>query len=128
MKKAKQLLIVVPEYYLIILVLLAGYTPPFSINPLCIGVAIIPMLQIVFKHKVSGILLGSIFFMVNLFFLGALISELLEFTSFTSNAIQLLVGGLSLWVLNLISSISMIYKYSKVELDRNQQRFHSLSR
>lgn len=119
MKKAKQLLHNFPEYYLIVLAIVGGYTPPFSFNPICIGLAIIPMLQLIFKNRISGIILGSIFLLINLYMLGALISEFNEFTTFDNGAKQLLFVGLSFWILNMIVSVAMIYKYSKAEVENN---------
>lgn len=121
MKKAKQILFKFPEYYLVVLAILAGYTPPFSFNPIFIGIAVIPILQLIFKNKISGIVLGSIFLLINLYMLGALFSEFLEFTELNSSAIQLLFVGISLWGLNMLVSIVMIYKYSKTEIENNPQ-------
>ena len=121
MKKAKQILIKFPEYYLIVLVILGGYTPPFVFNPIFIGLAAILILQIVFKNKISGLLIASIFLLTNLYMLGALISEFNEFHEFNNSAKQLLFVGLSLWSLNMLSSGVMIYKYSKTESVNNSQ-------
>jgi len=112
MSKPKQLLLQIPEYYLAVIVLLAGYSPPFSFHPLALGLAILPLLQIVFKNKVSGLIMGSAFLLVNLVMLGALISELSEFTAFTHRALQLLIGGLTIWLVNSVLSLAMVYKYS----------------
>lgn len=101
-----------PEYYLIILVILAGYSPPFYINPIFIGIIGILILQIIFKNRILGISLGIIFFLVNLFFLGALLSEFNEFTEFNNTAKQLLFVGLTIWIVNIIASITMVYNYS----------------
>ena len=115
MKKEKHILSTFPEYYLVVLAILAGYTPPFSFNSIFIGITIILVLQIVFKNRISGIVIGIIFFLINLYMLGALISEFSEFAEFNIAAKQLLFGGLSLWILNTISSLAMINKYSKAE-------------
>ncbi len=126
MKKAKQILIKLPEYYFIVIAILAGYTPPFSFNPIFVGLAFILILQIVFKNKISGILLGSAFLLMNLYMLGALFSEFIEFTEFNNKAKQLLFVGLSLWIWNMLLSVTMIYKYSKNDINpqkvNNQQK------
>ena len=113
MKTIKQHLIQFPEYYLIVLVLVTGYTPPLSFSPFSLVLAAVVVLQIRFKNKVFGLLLGILFFMINLYMLGALISEFNEFTTFNSKAKELLFVGLSLWMVNLLASILMIYKYLK---------------
>ena len=115
MTKPKQFLLQIPEYYLLVLVLLAGYTPPFSFHPIAIGLAAMVILQIVLKNKVSGIVMGAAFFLVNFLMLLPLISELSEFTAFTGQAISLLAGGMAIWLVNLTLSLLMIVKYKTVE-------------
>ena len=115
MKKVKQILIKFPEYYLVVLIILAGYSPPFNFNPIFIGLACIPILQIIFNNKVSGLIIKNLFIFANLYMLGAILSELREFTEFNSNARQLLFGGLSLWCFNIFAFIVMLYKYLRTE-------------
>jgi len=101
-----------PEYYLASIILAAAYTPPFSFNPIFLGLAILVILQIIFKKQIPGVIIGVLFFLINLFFLGALISELLEFTEFDRYAAQLILVGVPLWILNAVAAVGMIYKYS----------------
>ncbi len=121
MKKVKQILMKFPEYYLVVLTILVGYTPPFGFSLISIGLAAVLIFQIVFKNKISGLLIASIFLLINLYMLGALISEFNEFPEFNNSAKQLLFVGLSLWSLNILSSGVMIYKYSKTESVNNSQ-------
>ena len=121
MKKVKQILMKFPEYYLVVLTILVGYTPPFGFSLISIGLAAVLIFQIVFKNKISGLIIASIFLLINLYMLGALISEFNEFPEFNNSAKQLLFVGLSLWSLNMLSSGVMIYKYSKTESVNNSQ-------
>ena len=107
----KQIFLKFPEYYLIIATILAGYSPPFFINPICLGIVVLLILQIIFKNRIVGLIVGSLFLLANLYFIGALISEFNEFTEFTINAKQLIFFGLSIWTLNMVTSVTMIYKY-----------------
>lgn len=107
----KTYLHILPEGLLIVLILLAGYMPPFSIHPLALTVSAILVLQLFLKSKVLGFSIGILFFLGNLLFLGALLSEFSEFSEFNQRAKALLLGGLGLWVLNLVLSSSMVYKY-----------------
>ena len=109
-----------PEYYLLILAILAGYSPPFYINPIFIGIMIILILQIIYKNRILGLVFGGFFLLINLYMLGALISEFNEFTEFNTNAKQLLFVGLTLWVLNITTSLIMIYKYSTTVQNREK--------
>ncbi len=115
----KTILFKLPEYYLIIIAFLTGYTPPFYINPIFAVIIFLLILQIIFKHRISGLIIGALFFFVNLYFLGALLSEFYEFTEFNSSAKKLLFVGLSIWVSNLVFSGGMFYKYA-VDDSKNQ--------
>jgi len=105
-----------PEYYLIILAILAGYSPPFYINPIFVVILAILIFQIVSNNKTLGLLIGVLFFIGNLYFLFALRSEFLEFDEFNSDAQQLIFVGMLIWIINLIVSSFMIYKYSKTDI------------
>lgn len=113
MKHFRHYLMKSPEYYLIILVMLSGYTPPFSFNPFAISVVAILLLQIVFKNKISGLIIAGLFILVNLFMTGAVISEFKEFQTFNSGAKNLLFGGILILGFNLLMSGLMIVKYVK---------------
>jgi len=122
----KNLFFKTPEYYFIVLAILAGYSPPFYINPIFIGIVGILVLQIIFKNRVSGLMLGILFFLINLYFLGALLSEFYNLTEFNNIAKELLFVGVTLWVVNFILSLTMSYKYathnsinnSKIKLEK----------
>jgi hypothetical protein len=101
-----------PEYYLALIILMAAYTPPFSFHPFFLGLAFLVILQIIFQKRISGMTMGVLFFLANLFFLGALISEFLEFTEFDSYALQLILVGVPLWILNAFAAAGIMYKYS----------------
>ena len=108
----KKVFFKLPEYYLIILAFLAGYVPPFYIHPIFIGIAIILILQIIFKSRISGLILGTLFFLINLYFFGALLSEFNEFNEFNNRAKLLLFAGITIWIVNFTLSLTMIYKYA----------------
>ena len=108
----KSIFLKLPEYFLLILAFIAGYSPPLYMNPIFAGVIIVLILQIVFKNKILGLLLGVLFFLTNLYFLGALLSEFNEFSQFNFSAKQLLLVGLPIWILNMVLSVTMICKYS----------------
>lgn len=111
MKKTKQILMKLPEYYLLVLVILSGYTPPFSINPIVIGFVAIVILQIIFKNKISGLIVASLFLLINLYMFLALLSENNEFPILNGDAKQLFFVGVLLLVLNLFVTGLMMYKY-----------------
>lgn len=108
----KSILFKSPEYYLALLVLLAGYSPPFHINPVCVFILAALIFQIIFKNRLTGLTVGVLFFAANLYFLGALFSEFFEFPGFSNSAQTLLLVGLPIWILNTGASLVMIYKYA----------------
>lgn len=111
MKRIKPYLLVLPEYYLIVLILMSGYTPPLGFNLLSLVMAFLLVLQIIFKYRVTGVILATLFLMINLYMLLALISEFSEFPTMNSAAVQLLGVGLLLFVTNLSVSGLMIFRY-----------------
>lgn len=115
MKSLKSTLPDVPEYYLIVLVLLSGYTPPAYIHPPFIVIALLLLAQIVFRNRYTGIAIAVLFSLANLFMLLALLSEFREFPTFDDGAKQLLFVGLPLLGLNFLMGGLMIHKYLKAE-------------
>lgn len=113
----KSILFKIPEYYLILIAILAGYTPPIYVNPVFIGIVAILILQLIFKNRIAGLLLGSLFFLINLFFLGAVLSEFNEFTTVNLSTKQLLFVGIVIWMVNAAVSLIMVYKYAAKRLD-----------
>lgn len=111
MKLSRKILLYLPESYLIVLVLLSGYTPTFSISPISIAIAILIGLQILFKSKIAGLILAGLLISVSLYMIMALISEFNEFPTTNTTSIELLLGGLSLIIINLFVAGIMIYKY-----------------
>ena len=108
-----------PEIYFIILAILAGYSPPLHFNPVFIAVAGILVAQVIYRSRISGLVLGIVFFAVNLYFLGALFSEFREFNEMTPAAKQLIYGGMGIWILNLAASSLMIYRYAFTEREND---------
>lgn len=98
-----------PEYYVIALAVLAGYVPPFYVNPICIAVVVFLIFQIISKNRVTGSILSIILFFANLYFIAAVLSEFMEFTT---DANQLLFMGILIWTVNFIASVLMFLKYA----------------
>lgn len=121
MKDMKRIFLNLPEYYFAGLMLITGAFPSVFVNLFFVGVFIIIILQIIFRNRISGIILGTLIFLANLYFLGALLSEFHEFTEFNKRAQKLLFVGMSIWIVNLIFSVAMIYRYAAAEEMRNSK-------
>lgn len=115
MKTFKQLLVKMPEYYLIALALLFSF--PETIGSVGLGVVAILILQIVYKNKISGIVIASLFILVNLFMLAAVVSEFREFTVVNAEAQLLRAVGFSIFVFNSLMAGIMLLKYISHEMD-----------
>ena len=118
-QKLKTTFLKLPEYYFIVLAILAGYTPPFGFNPIFMAIVIGLLVQIFFRNRIAGLALGGLFFLVNLLFLGALISEYREFAEFTDDAQKLIFVGMAVWIANLIFITAMTLNYAKQDYRRN---------
>jgi len=57
MEKFKNAFLQLPEYYFLTLAILAAYTPPFHFNIVFVFCAIVFLAQIIFKNKITGLLL-----------------------------------------------------------------------
>jgi len=112
-KLTRHLLLQLPELYLITIILLAGYSTPFSFTPFVLVVAFVILLQVIFNNRISGLIIASLLFLLNLYFLGALLSEFQEFETFNMGAKKMLAVGIPLWFINLGVSGVMFYKYIK---------------
>lgn len=111
MKKRTQILLQIPEYYLIVLAFVASCTLPFPVKPVAIVLMVILVLQLIFKNKTTGYIIASFFLIGNIFMLMALTSGLNEFPKFQANAKVLLFGGLLLFGFHLLISGLMLLKY-----------------
>lgn len=107
----KSILLKIPEYYLVVLAILAVYKQPLVVTLVLIGIVAVLVAQIIYQNKISGFIIAGIFLLVNIYMLGALISEFNEFSEVNAAAIKLLSVGLSTITINLIAAGIMIYKY-----------------
>jgi len=113
MKNAKQILLKLPEYLLIIAVVFYWESTRTIINPLAIALTAILILQIIFKNRIVGFLLPCLIIVISLYMLMALMSEFYEFPTFNADAKELLFIGLSFFIFTITVSGIMIYKYTK---------------
>jgi hypothetical protein len=111
MKNLKAQLTRFCEYYFIVMLFLAGYTPPFTIViPVAILIAIFA-LQLIFRSRVAGLIIGGLICVINLYMVFAMLSELSHFKSFDPSAQKLVFVGTPIFLLNFIMAGLMICKY-----------------
>ncbi len=104
-----------PETYLIAATLFYWMSAAIVVNWFAIGLLSLLIFLIVTKNKVLGITIASIWILINLYMVLALISELSEFPEFNNAAFELLGVGSLFLGLNLIFSVILLVKYGKTE-------------
>lgn len=105
-----------PELYMIAGVFFYWFSTANLLNPIAIVLLIILGWQVYTQKFWSGILIASVFMMLNLYMVLALVSELSEFTSATSSFYQLLIVGSLFLGGNLLAGFFMILKYIKTQV------------
>jgi hypothetical protein len=122
MKKLNQILLKLPEYLLIAAVIFYWGSAGIIINPIAIALIVILILQIILRNRIVGIIIPSLLILTSFYMLLALISEFNEFPSFNAEAKKLLFVGLSYFILTMVVSGIMIYKYSMSKPTNNQNQ------
>jgi len=105
-----------PEYYLIASVIFYWYSTSLIFNPVAIVLMSTLIIQIIFRNKISGILIASAFILASTYMLFAMASELNELSIASSAWENMFFVGLSFLGLNIIMSGLMIFSYAKEAL------------
>jgi hypothetical protein len=107
----------IPELYLIAATIYYWILTSNLFNPIAIVLLAIFTYQLISKKATLGIVISSIFILLNLFMVLALISELSEFTNTNDdNYIQLLLFGSLFLGINLIMASIMLIKHLKTKI------------
>lgn len=112
MKNVKALLKWIPEIYLMASIIYY-WIDTGLFNPFAIAFFLSLSLLLYFKSKVMGIVVSSLFILINMYMVLALLSEFNEFPTFDHSAKNLLFFGLIYIGLNLTMGIIMFIKYVK---------------
>ncbi|ARV09978.1 hypothetical protein BTO05_10140 [Winogradskyella sp. PC-19] len=119
MTRVKQLLQLGPELYLLAATIYYWTLAGLVINPYAIILMSILTFQIISKKTISGLLISSLFVIINLYLVMALISELSEFTEANSNFYKLLIVGSLFLGFNIVAGSFMFYKYARSKKNKN---------
>ena len=109
----KKLMKFIPELYLIIASIIYWELAGHEINYIAITLIFILIVQLIVKNRISGLFIGTVMILINLYMFLALISELREFPTFNENAYKLLIYGFLYLGANLFMAVLMIEKYGK---------------
>ncbi len=105
-----------PETYLIAATLFYYISAAVIVNWFAVVLILLLVTLLITKNKILGVSIASLWILVNLFMVLALISEVSEFPEFNSDALQLLGVGSLFLGLNLIFSVMLLVKYGKTEI------------
>ena len=122
----KPFLSLIPEIYFLTIILLAAYTPPFSWNPTLFVLALLVAAQLVLRNRVYGLLMASAFFLTNILFLAAVLSEFNEFISINKDGYQLIIIGSIIFLLNLLMSLALFFKYVRMTRIKKFEKTESI--
>ncbi len=84
-----------------------------TVNPFAIVFLKFLILQVVFRNKVSGVVIAATLIIFNIYIFFALLTEFHEFSTINIDVIKFLVFGLLYFVLNLFVVLLMLIKYIK---------------
>ena len=112
----KKFLSISSELYLIGATLYYWFLTSNILNPIAITLLAILTYQLIFKKITLGIIISSIFILLNLYMVLALISELSEFTTATNDYRKLLLFGSLFLGINLIMGFIMLKKNLKLKI------------
>ncbi|MBA5792620.1 hypothetical protein H1R17_01120 [Flavobacterium sp. xlx-214] len=99
------------EYLLVLTIIFYWYFTSNLFNPIAIGLLVVMALQIIFKNKVSGIMIPLLFILLSLYMLLALLSELREFSAFNADAKTMLISGLLYLGFTIMCATGMFLNY-----------------
>lgn len=121
--KKKAILAIIPESYLICATIYYWILTANLFNPIAISLLVVLILQVIIKNKILGLIVSSIFILLNLYMALALISELSEFKDYTDDYWKLLIIGILFIGLNLIMGGLMLWKYLNKTIKINATLF-----
>lgn len=121
----KKLLRFIPEFFFILCgatCIIGDYLALGIINIAILFFILVLLLQLVFQKRVIGLLLGSVFGLISLSMMFAVLSEFYEFKTLSAEAFQLLAFGLGIFGVSFLMGFAMIYKSAIKKVNSNPNR------
>src|SRR5690606_22328319 len=113
--KAKDILFLSPEIYLSFATIYYWFLSPNLFNSTAFSLLASLTYHSIYKNSTIGLVISSLFLVLNLYLVLALISELHEFTEVNAGFIKLILIGSIFPGLNIIVSIIMLIKYINIK-------------
>lgn len=89
-----------------------NYLAGGHINWIAIAFIVLLTLQLVFQHRIAGMVMGLVLGLICAYMLFAVLSEFYEFKAATREALQLLGFGLGVFGVGVVSATAMVYKFA----------------
>ena len=109
--KIRNVLSLSPEIYLLFATIYYWILTANLLNPVALILLAIITYQVIYKNVTTGLVISSLFLLLNLYMVLALMSELFEFTEVNNGFLQMFLIGSIFIGLNTIVSIIMLIKY-----------------
>jgi len=122
----KKIIFLLPELMILIFSVLwfvDNYRVSSIINYYALSVAVLMVLQMVFKYKIVGVAMALIIALVSLYMVLAVLSEFQDFSEVNFEALKLLFFGLYFCFLGFIAATIMAYKYVIKSVDKHYFSF-----
>jgi len=122
----KKIVLLLPELIILILSclwLIDNYRVSAIINYYALSVAVVMVLQLVFKFKIVGLSMAIIIALFSLYMFLAVVSEFNDFPQVNFEALKLLVVGFYFCFLGFIAASIMAYKYAIKSVDKHYFSF-----
>jgi hypothetical protein len=102
----------IPEAYLLFSVASYWLMTGTLFNPIAISLIVVLVIFLSIENRSLGIIISTLFLLLNLYMVLALISELSEFSTFNKKALTLLLFGSAYLGLNITFAIKMLIKWT----------------
>ncbi len=99
-----------PEVYFILSTIYYWVLTGTTINPVAIAFLALLIIQMTIRNKISGIIIATIFILINIYMFFALLSEFYEFPIINTDGKRLLIVGSIFLGLNLLMAVFMLIK------------------
>ncbi len=106
-----------PELFLMASVIYYWTLTSNLFNPIAVILLVVLVYQTISKNSIPGMLISSIFIVLNLFLVLALLSELSEFEVINQNYTDLLLFGSLYLSINLLVGGLMFFKYLRLKIN-----------
>ncbi|MCT8339937.1 hypothetical protein MG296_07715 [Flavobacteriaceae bacterium TK19130] len=116
LKYIKPLLYWLPEMYLLLATAFYWVLTGLWFNPVALFLMGLLVIQMLYNPRSLGLFIASIFILLNVYLIAAMVSDLMDIAVFGYSAQQLLVFGLAFMGINLLMAFRLLFKHLPVAI------------